>query len=469
VIKLEQQPLSIALKMTLWYALSAFALVVVATGLLYWVLVNSTYREDLRDLADGVNNALILLTLGNMQYKPSHKQRPSWAPPHQPQIYVRVLDGAARTLRRTPGMARLIPSPTKLELAAITTPNGEKRDIVSSSGKPFLSLIVRVPGDPPRFMQVAMDREHDENLLARYRERLWIVLGASLVLCSLGGYLIARRGMGPIKNISRTAAYIRATTLHERIEKEGLPAELSGLAETFNAMLDRLESSFGRISQFSNDVAHELRTPLSNLSGEIEVALSRTRTNEQYRDVLVSCVEECDRISRIVQSLLFLARGEAAQSSLQLEDTRIQNELDRVTEFFEAAASESGIKLYVEVAPNLSARLDPTLFRQVVSNLVSNAIAHTPQGGKITVRAHSNEDRLNVEVVDTGRGIAAEHIPHIFDRFYRVDKARSGSQQNAGLGLAIVRSIVMQHRGSIDVESKVGIGTTFCVRLPGVA
>ncbi|HUZ72346.1 MAG TPA: histidine kinase dimerization/phospho-acceptor domain-containing protein [Stellaceae bacterium] len=340
--------MSIALRLTLWYALSAFALIVVATGLLYWVLVNSMYQEDLRDLADNLNNALLLLPSSRtVPVEGLTEQRPSWAPPHQPEIYLRVLDAGAHTLTETPGMAQQLPPPTQAELAAITTSDGAKRDMVSPSGQPFLSLIVRIPGQSvahlSRFIQVAMDREHDEYLLARYRERLWLVLAASLLLCSLGGYLIARRGMRPIEDIGRTAAHIRATTLHERIGTEGLPAELSGLAETFNEMLDRLEQSFRHVSQFSDDVAHELRTPINNIRGEIEVALGKSRSGEEYRDVLESCLEECARISRVIQTLLFLARSDTAVEMLQREKLEIGQELRKVQNYYEAAAAEAGV------------------------------------------------------------------------------------------------------------------------------
>lgn len=466
--------MSIALRLTLWYALSAFALIVVATGLLYLALVNSMYQEDLRDLADNLNNALLLLPSSpTSEFQRLPEQRPSWAPPHQPEIYLRVLDAGAHTLTETPGMAQQLPPPTQAELAAITTSDGTKRDIVSPSGQPFLSLIVSVPGQSAgqqtRFMQVAMDREHDEYLLARYRERLWLVLAASLVLCSLGGYLIARRGMRPIEDIGRTAAHIRATTLHERIGTEGLPAELSGLAETFNEMLDRLEQSFRHVSQFSDDVAHELRTPVNNLRGEIEVALGKSRSEEEYRDVLESCLEECARVSRVIQTLLFLARSDTAVETLQREKIEIGQELRKVQNYYEAAAAEAGVELRVLPGDAVHAELDRTLFQQALGNLISNALAHTTTGGAVRLAAGAEQSRITVSVDDTGCGIPAEHLPHVFERFYRVDQVRRGSAQNAGLGLAVVKSIATRHGGHVEINSEVGLGTEVRLILPASA
>jgi two-component system heavy metal sensor histidine kinase CusS len=463
--------LSIALRMTLWYALSTFTLIAVATGALYSVLTTTMYQEDLRDLADNLNNARLLLRSSAAdQFGRSPPQRPSWAPPHQPEIYLRVLDSNGRTLTETPGMGDELPSPNRTELASISSPNGDRRDAHSRSGKPFMTLIVRVAGqserDPPQFMQVALDREHAEYLLARYRERLWLVLGTSLVLCALAGYLIARSGMRPIQQISRTAARIRSTTLDERIDAHGLPAELAGLAETFNSMLDRLEQSFLHISHFSDDVAHELRTPINNLHGEIEVALSKARSGDEYREILGSCLEECTRISRLIQTLLFLARSDTTADALQRERIDVGLELRKVEEFYGAAATDAGVVLRVCGDVGESAEVNRTLFQQAVGNLVSNAIAHTPPGGTITVNAHADQRQLTVSVSDTGCGIHREHLPRVFDRFYRVDQARASSGQNVGLGLAVVKSIATRHGGHVDIDSEVGHGTEVRVVLP---
>jgi two-component system, OmpR family, heavy metal sensor histidine kinase CusS len=463
--------LSIALRMTLWYALSTFTLIAVATGALYWVLIDTMYQEDLRDLADNLNNARLLLrSSAPGQFARSPEQRPSWAPPHQPEIYLRVLDSRAHTLTETPGMGDELPSPSSAELARLRSPDGEQRDVLSRSGKPFMTLIVRVPGqsepDGPQFMQVAMDREHDEYLLARYRERLWLVLGTSLVLCALAGYLIARSGMRPIQEISRAAAHIRSTTLDERIQAHGLPAELAGLAETFNSMLDRLEQSFLHISHFSDDVAHELRTPINNLRGEIEVALSKARSGEEYREILGSSLEECTRISRLIQTLLFLARSDTTADTLQRERIDIGHELTKVEEFYGAAATDAGVALRVRGDAKECAEVNRTLFQQAVGNLVSNAIAHTPPGGTITVNARVDQSRLTVSVSDTGCGIPQEHLPRVFDRFYRIDRARASSGQNVGLGLAVVKSIAARHGGHVHIDSEVGRGTEVTVVLP---
>ena len=272
--------------------------------------------------------------------------------------------------------------------------------------------------------------------------------------------------MRPIESIGRTAERIRSTTLHERIGMVGLPAELSGLARTFNTMLDRLQDSFARISQFSDDVAHELRTPINNLRGEIEVALTKARSSEDYRELLGSCLEECARISRVIQSLLFLARAENTPEPLQRENIDVGKELAAVQEFYEAAAAEAGVDLRAPVTDDLWAPLDRTLFQQAVGNLVSNAITHTPKDGTVQITACGDQSWLKVSVMDTGCGIAPEHLPHVLDRFYRVDRARSGSRHNVGLGLAVVKSIVERHSGTIEIDSELERGTQATLLFP---
>ncbi len=470
----SRRPPSIALRMTVWYVLSAFALILVATGLLYWVLIKGMYREDLQDLTDNLHNANLLLHMS-----PASELAGSTAPlagrisRRRPELYVRLLGSDGRTLIETLGMSDQVPSPTAAALANIRSRRGESGQILSRGGEPFLTLIAPIGG--PRtgasrqYIEVAMDRAHDEFLLARYRERLWLILGVSLVLCSIVGYLIARVGMRPIEGISQTAERIHATTLHERISTEGLPEELRGLAETFNSMLDRLEQSFQHISQFSDDAAHELRTPINNLRGEIEVALAKARSADEYREVLGSCFEECTRISRLIRTLLFLARADTAADALQREPIGLDEELAKVGTFYEAVAGEGGVQLRIAGASGLHADLDRTLLQQAIGNLISNSVAHTPAGGSVELAASETGQDVVITVTDTGCGIAPEHLPHVFERFYRVEQCRTGSQQNAGLGLAVVKSIVSRHGGRVEIESKVGEGTRVRLILPSSA
>lgn len=462
---------SIVARMTAWYAGSSLVLVLAATGFLYWVLADGFDAEDKRTLANTVTDLRLLLRASG-DLHPSEPGGPTPAPAsRQPaEIWMRVLGADGRTLLETPGMGAELPPSLFPPLARPADGRDSDGEVGSASGRRFQVLSARVSDDPARpddrVLQVAMDRADEAELLVHYRERLWAVLVAAVLLCSATGYAIARHGMRPIERVTAAARRVRSSTLHERIDAADLPAELQVLAATFNEMLDRLEESFAQISRFSADVAHELRTPVGNLRGELEVALGKSRSAGEYRDALGSALEECLRLNRVIQSLLFLARAEAATGAPRHDAIRVRREIDAVLEFHDAAAAEAGVTLRAEDADGLVAPFDRTLFQQAVSNLVANAIAHTPPGGRVTVRAGGGGGVLRVEVIDTGRGIAPEHLPYILDRFYRADRARSGSGGNLGLGLAVVRSIAALHGGRVSVESEVGRGTRVTLETP---
>jgi two-component system heavy metal sensor histidine kinase CusS len=313
---------------------------------------------------------------------------------------------------------------------------------------------------------VALDRTYEDDLLAGYRRNLWIVLGTALVACAVVGYQIARRGLRPVADITDMARRVRSTTLDRRIVSRGLPAELSALAGTFNEMLDRLEESFNRLGRFSADIAHELRTPVNNLRGEAEVALGQARTPQEYREVLGSCLEECARLARIIDSLLFLARAESPQAQIAREQVDVGRELGAIHDFYEASAGEAGVALQVTCPDGLLAHLDRTLFQRALGNLVANALAHTAAGGTVTLAGFRQDNAVRVEVSDTGCGIPPAHLAHVFDRFYRVDDARSSASGRVGLGLAIVKSIAGLHRGSAAIQSELGKGTCVTLAFP---
>jgi two-component system heavy metal sensor histidine kinase CusS len=465
----RRRPWSVATRLTIWYAISAFSLVAVATGLLYWVLIRNLDRADDRLLADKARViGAMLLNRPHDDAAIRQEVEEAWKARQDTQVYVRVLDAHGDITAETPGMREVLP--VNVFPAPVADP-GEGRDVQTDDDRTFRILTVRTmhdsPTEAPSLMQVGTDRSHEFELLASYRRYWFSVLAAAFGLCSLVGHQIARRGIQPVRDITNTARRIRAANLSERLTAEGLPNELLALAETFNQMLERLEQSFTRISRFSADIAHELRTPLNNLLGEIEVALSRPRSAEDYREALVSSVEECCRLARLIDNLLFLARAEAPKEVITRERLDLGVELTTVCNFYEAAANEAGVRLTVAAQGQVVAEVNRLLFQRAVNNLVSNALAHTPRGGSITLATTSRETTGVVEVADTGCGIAAAHLPHVFDRFYRVDQARrSGEGAHVGLGLSLVKSIVELHGGTVDISSELERGTKVTLRFP---
>lgn len=444
-------------------------LVVLATASLYIVLRTELDRSTELFLADKLH---VLRTM--LRERPEDEdalreeiELESQARRYQ-QFYIRLLDGHGMPLMTTPGMAEQL---DLAELASRTRSRSERSIAMAGRhGQPFrvTSATVAV-GTPPAYnstVQIAIDVSQEEELLARYRLWFWGILLATSVLFPLVGYRIARHGIRPVEEMAATARRITSTNLRERIESQGYPSELASLAGTFNEMLERLEASFERISRFSADIAHDLRTPVNNIRGEVEVALARSRTGGEYRDVLESSLEEAVRLSELIGDLLFLARAESPLNELHRENVNVGELLTTVRDYYEASATGGGIALVVkERAEPLNAALDRSLMLRAVSNLVSNAIAHTPPGGTVTLETMNDGAAIRIDVSDTGVGIPVEALPRVFDRFYRVDPSRSKTSGGTGLGLAIVQSILALHGGSTAITSQVGRGTCVTLRM----
>jgi two-component system heavy metal sensor histidine kinase CusS len=239
---------------------------------------------------------------------------------------------------------------------------------------------------------------------------------------------------------------------------------LHDLAEALNAMLRRLQAGFDRLWQFTADLAHDLRTPIANMRGASEVALTRTRSVSEYQALLASNIEECERVSRMIENVLFLARAENPQFALHRSEFDAGEELQLIAEYFEGISADKGVQVQVSGGARLSAERE--LFRRAVSNLLANALRYTPSGQTISMTAARTDRGVSILVQNPGEGIAPADLPNVFDRFYRGDKARSNSGTSSGLGLAIVKTIVEIHGGAALARSEVGGVTTFELQFP---
>ncbi|MES2899333.1 MAG: heavy metal sensor histidine kinase [Pseudomonadota bacterium] len=324
-----------------------------------------------------------------------------------------------------------------------------------------------IAGSLPAVVAVGTDVGHHEHFMESFRRTLWGVVVFGAILTGLLGWVAARRGLAPLRAMRGEVEVITARRLHARLSADSVPAELAELAETLNVMLSRLEDSFRRLSNFSSDLAHELRTPVSNLLTQTQVTLSRARDAGQYRDILASNAEEFERLSRIVADMLFLAKSENDLVVPHREPVNLRDEVGGVLEFYDALADERGI--VVELSGEGSISGDRLMIRRAISNLVSNAVRHTAPGGRISVRIRPSETGGTVlEVENVGEGIAPEHLPKLFDRFYRVDYSRQRQSDGAGLGLAITRSILRAHGGEAVASSALGV-STFKLQFPARA
>ena len=460
---------TLAFRLTAWYVLAGLALVVFTTASLYFVLVTELEKSTDLFLADKIH---VLRTM--LRDRPDdwdglreEIELESAARRYQ-QFYIRLLDERDVPLLTTPGMAE------QLDLSQLTDQTQSRperaEDMKGRNGQLFfvMSAAAAVGGSARTdTVQIAIDISQQEALLARYRHWFWLILLGTLATFPLVGYQIARRGIRPVREMGATARHISSTNLHERIQPEGYPSELASLAATFNKMLDGLEESFERISRFSADIAHDLRTPVNNIRGEAEVALARARTIDEYREVLGSCLEEAVRLSDLIGDLLFLARAESPLAHLHRENVNVGELLSGIREYYEAPAADRGVSLST-VVPNepVIAQLDRTLLQRAVGNLVSNALAHTPPGKSVVLGTSLEPAAVRIEVSDAGVGIPAEALSRVFDRFFRVDESRSQASGGTGLGLAIVQSIMLLHGGNVEIASKVGRGTQVTLRVP---
>lgn len=280
------------------------------------------------------------------------------------------------------------------------------------------------------------------------------------------GYFMAKQSLKPVDQIRKAAVKISSSNLDERIDIKGRRDELTRLADTFNAMIGRLKDAFQRINQFSNDVSHELKTPLTILKGETEVALRKDRSNEEYKKLLGSNLEEVDRMAQIIDDLLLLSKADRADVKLNLSDISLRDLLAHVCMDMRVFADIKGITLVAQELADVRLTGDELKLRRMLINIIENGIKYTQEGGTVTVSSHVNGDNVvAIEVKDNGLGISENDIPYIFDRFYRADKSRK-RESGSGLGLSIARWIAETHKGTIAVESQPSEGSRFTIRLP---
>ena len=321
-----------------------------------------------------------------------------------------------------------------------------------------------IPDTQPANVAIALDITDDQEFMSAFRQFLWFGMGLATMAMGWLGWVAVRKGLAPLDEVSAMISNISAHRLDKPLPAEGVPRELQELVYAFNRMLARLDESFHRLSDFSSDIAHELRTPINNLMIQTQVTLSRDRDIADYRNTLQSNFEEFERLSRMISDMLFLAKADNKLVVLKREPVELHKEVERVREFYEALASEHGIQITQSGAATVSA--DRLMIQRALSNLLSNAIRFTPEQMAIDVSIEESGDWVSIVVANPGPAISAEHLPNIFERLYRVDASRrEGSTDNVGLGLAITKSIVEMHGGTINVESADG-NTCFTIKLP---
>jgi len=478
---------SLRFKLTLWYVLILGILLISFSTFLYFTLSNSLHRDvdnKLRSLAELVSSEssspLSKFSFGNidqaletsMNLKPIGK-------------FIQVLDESGNIGRRSENLKNV-----QLPIGLNALKNASKGLITFETNRSIANTPLRIITFPvvennhvTKIVQIASSLEEVEDALNTLFIILIITVPLALMVASLGGQFLAHQALKPVDDITQTARMITSQNLNQRIIPPKVKDEISRLIETFNGMISRLDQSFQQIKQFSSDASHELKTPLTILKGEVEVMLRKERTQREYQQTLKSNLEEINRMSQIVEDLLLLSRADTGQIELNRGDINLTEILSEVVAQMDMLARSKGLNLSTS---NNHREIhifgDALRIREMLINLIDNGIKYTEEGGSVHIILKNGfppagrypsdglekerERFVEIIVSDTGIGISKEDQQKIFDRFFRVDKARSREQGGSGLGLSICKWIVEAHQGEIEVESELGKGSSFIVKLP---
>jgi len=454
---------SIRLRLTLWYVfLLALILAAFSAG------IYLTLRHNLYDnLDDSIQNrANVLLDIVRYEgNRPTLTGVVSSNDPNQGESFVRVFDASGELTFDNSAAVGDVPIDGRAVESALV---GKTITRSINVGEAFRvrTLPIERDGRISGVLEVGLSEGDVSDILQTLLLILGIAYPVTLLVASVGGVFLAGRALSPIDRLTRLARRISAEDLGQRLNLRLPDDEVGRLARTFDEMIARLDDAFRRQRQFTADASHELRTPLTAMKGQAEVALSRPREAAAYREVLQAVNEEVDRLIRLVGSLLTLARADAGQIPIASEPVSVGELIAAAVEQVRPVARQRDLEVRVEPGPAVTLRADEDLLLQLLLNLLDNATKYTRAGGQVIVGWNVGAGQVELWVRDTGIGIASEHLPHIFDRFYRVDKARSRAEGGAGLGLSICRWIAEAHGGSISAQSAPGHGTVFTVKLP---
>jgi heavy metal sensor kinase len=462
---------SIRFRLTLWYVAILGVILCSFSGLLYLTLSRSLHQymdSKIKTIADFVASSYSSpyskygLNLDRIMEEATG-MRPTGK-------FIQVLDKTGRIGLKSGSLGRF-----QLPISIKALKNASNGRVTFETNRTITTSPIRIVTVPviegrriTNIVQVASSLEDMEEALHTLFLILSITIPSALAVASLGGHFLANRALRPVDEVTNTARAITSHNLNRRIRITKAKDEIGRLAETLNEMISRLDQSFKKIRQFSADVSHELKTPLTVLKGEIEVALRRERTGGDYRTILRSNLEEINNMTKVVDDLLLLSRADTGEVPLTKTVVDLSEFLSEIQIQSQVLATSKSIDVYLHNNQEVYALADPLRLKAMMLNLVENGIKYSPQGGRIDITLDKENSSALITVSDQGIGIPQEALPHIFDRFFRVDKARSRQEGGSGLGLSICKWIAEAHNGSISARSELGKGSAFTVRIPSV-
>jgi two-component system OmpR family sensor kinase len=475
----RMRPPGVRLQMMLWYLLVFLVLFVLSDVLLY-LQMRTTLVQSLdtalqlraEQIASGITLNNGKLTIHDVTGDLSGTDSTTANVPDSPGdiefgTLVRILNSQGQTVRISPAFRSLqLPSESRTQPLRGTDWQG---DVTTTDGQPvhIYSMALVERGTTFAIVQVGEALAQVDRTLQNMLLEFLLLIPIVLILGAIGSYWLAARAFSPIDRLTRTTQQIQVGNLQQRVPLPRAHDEVFALAQTLNAMIERLEESFTRQRRFVADASHELRTPVAAIRSLTDLALSHDLTSDESRVLLKNINSESERLGHLISDLLALARSDEGWTQLEGEPVRLDLLIEAVAANAELLAQERGITLRVQTPHTITFVGDEARLIQVVMNLLDNAILYTNAGGQVTVALEENEAQIVLSVHDTGIGIAPEHLSHLFERFYRVDQARRRTEGNSsGLGLAIVEGVVKAHNGLMSVESQLGSGSTFTVTFP---
>ena len=447
---------SLTLRLAMIFALLAFALLATLGVALYRELERELVMRDDAALISRVDQLRNLLNDSNTLELIKTK----------PELFQNMLGNRESVLSiSAPGQKPLLlVNPGNIDVPSVTAvPKNHALSLADVhhfpdvNGVPYASVAASIDSGDLGSLQVTTGRLMAERtaVLANYRLSVYMLASLAAIILALVGYLLVHRGLLPLRRLALHAQGIGVGNLAKRLDGHGAPKELLPMIDAFNTMLERLAKGFVQLGQVSTDMAHELRTPINNLLGETQVALQQHRSIESYQQLLASNVEELERLARMLDNMLFLARTDPASALRQRQELSAADEVERIADYFEGLASDVDISIHAEGEGMIWA--EPMLLRRALANLCANAIKYGAPSSRLQIQAAPNAEGINLRVSNRGETIAAEHLPRLFERFYRVDESRERSAQSNGLGLSIVATIMQLHSGRYSVTSEAGV------------